>query len=187
LDLVCRKIALDIHARIVNRTPVGNPELWAANADAQYRRETHNLFVDRINADINANADNFTASGTLKRGVKRARRKSIRALAKEYPFAAGRGYVGGALRMNWQLTIGAPPVSIVPGVDPTGDEAKAAAAAALATFTAGPTIYITNHLPYARRVEYGWSHKQTPLGMVRVTMAEFGAIAQDAVNSTSTT
>lgn len=38
-------------------------------------------------------------------------------------------------------------------------------------------LWISNNLPYAVRLEYGWS-KQAPSGMVRVTLLELGAIVQ---------
>lgn len=41
----------------------------------------------------------------------------------------------------------------------------------------GQTIYLTNSLPYAQRLEYGWS-KQAPGGMVRITLAEMQGIAR---------
>jgi hypothetical protein len=41
----------------------------------------------------------------------------------------------------------------------------------------GQTIFITNSLPYAQRLEYGWS-KQAPLGVVRITAVEFQSIAR---------
>lgn len=41
----------------------------------------------------------------------------------------------------------------------------------------GQTIYITNSLPYAYRLEYeGWSKAKAPAGMVRVTLAELNSI-----------
>lgn len=41
----------------------------------------------------------------------------------------------------------------------------------------GQTIYITNSLPYAYRLEYeGWSKVKAPAGMVRVTLAELNSI-----------
>lgn len=43
----------------------------------------------------------------------------------------------------------------------------------------GQTIYITNSLPYAYRLEMGWS-KQAPLGMTRVTLAELNTILNGA-------
>lgn len=41
----------------------------------------------------------------------------------------------------------------------------------------GQTIYLTNSLPYANRLEYGWS-KQAPKGMVRTTLVELQSIAR---------
>lgn len=35
-----------------------------------------------------------------------------------------------------------------------------------------PAVYITNNLPYAKRLEDGHSEKQAPNGMVRLTMLE---------------
>lgn len=41
----------------------------------------------------------------------------------------------------------------------------------------GQTIYITNSLPYANRLEYGYS-KQAPAGMVRITLVEVQSMAR---------
>ena len=35
-----------------------------------------------------------------------------------------------------------------------------------------PVVYITNNLPYIKRLEEGWSVKQAPEGMVRLTLLE---------------
>lgn len=44
----------------------------------------------------------------------------------------------------------------------------------------GQTIFITNSLPYAYRIEHeGWSRK-APAGMVRVTLAELNSISTKA-------
>lgn len=40
----------------------------------------------------------------------------------------------------------------------------------------GQTVYITNSLPYSRRLEYDSWSKQSPMGMVRVTVAELKPI-----------
>lgn len=179
--MACRMIALELHKRIVLKSPVGNPELWAANADAQYRRETYNIFADAINTAINSDPSNFTNSGNLRRGIKRARRKSVKTLAKEFPFAAGKGYVGGRFRGNWQLSISVPATAQLDRIDPSGAQAIASAAAALSGFKAGPSIYFMNNLPYGPRLEFeGWS-KQAPSGMVRVTVAEFDQIVNQVV------
>lgn len=41
----------------------------------------------------------------------------------------------------------------------------------------GQTIYITNSLPYAYRIEYEGYSKKAPAGMVRVTLAELNSIS----------
>ncbi len=38
------------------------------------------------------------------------------------------------------------------------------------------TVVISNDLPYALRVEEGWSTKQAPAGMMRVSLIDFNAI-----------
>lgn len=40
----------------------------------------------------------------------------------------------------------------------------------------GQTVYITNSMPYSRRLEYDAWSKQAPMGMVRVTIAELKPI-----------
>lgn len=44
----------------------------------------------------------------------------------------------------------------------------------------GQTIFITNSLPYAYRIEYEGYSKQAPAGMVRVTLAELNSISTKA-------
>jgi hypothetical protein len=41
-------------------------------------------------------------------------------------------------------------------------------------------IYLTNALPYARRLEYGWS-KQAPSGMVRISAMRFAEAVRKAI------
>lgn len=41
----------------------------------------------------------------------------------------------------------------------------------------GQTIYITNALPYAKRLETGYSQSQAPFGMVGITLAEVNSMA----------
>lgn len=43
----------------------------------------------------------------------------------------------------------------------------------------GQKLFITNNLPYAKRIEDGYS-KQAPAGMVKVTIAEFDSIVRQA-------
>ena len=46
----------------------------------------------------------------------------------------------------------------------------------------GKRVFISNNLPYAKRIEDGYS-KQAPMGMVKVTVAEFLPIVQKALRS----
>ena len=108
-----KRIALEIFRRIILRSPVGNPSLWAN------------------------------------------------------PASAPPGYVGGRFRANWQIDVSlndnaientdAPAVPFdVRGAQPFG------------------TIWIFNNVPYAERLENGWS-SQAPAGVVAVTLAEIAA------------
>lgn len=58
----------------------------------------------------------------------------------------------GRLRGNWMLGVNSPNAEGL-------------------SIKLGDVVYITNNLPYARRIEYGYS-KQAPEGMLRRTIAE---------------
>ena len=82
------------------------------------------------------------------------------------------GYVGGSLRGAWQASKGSPDFSLSKRVQDSESGAASAAAFSVAdTVRFGDTFYLTNPLPYANRVERGWS-TQAPVGMVRVTVME---------------
>lgn len=97
-------------------------------------------------------------------------------------FNAPKNYVGGRFRGNWQLSIGSPATGILDLVDKDGSATKAAHAGVIATAKAGGQFYLTNNLPYAIRLENGWSRNQAPLGMVAITVVEWGSIVDNAVN-----
>lgn len=78
----------------------------------------------------------------------------------------------GIFKGNWQygnVTINTDTSS---PADKTGDSANGRIRAGLALWKPGQTIWITNSLPYARRLENGWS-QQAPAGMVRLSVLEF--------------
>lgn len=90
----------------------------------------------------------------------------------------------GRARANWHLGSGAPSTErteVSEGVRGKRGSASRASSVASAAFgaarqaaqtlTANTKAFITNNLPYIRRLEYGWS-KQAPNGMVRVTVEE---------------
>lgn len=83
----------------------------------------------------------------------------------------------GRFRGNWNTAFGAPNLSISTS---TEGGAEVRAASILPAYKTGDTIFITNNLPYALRLEYGWSD-QAPKGMVRTTIAEYSQYLRRAV------
>lgn len=93
----------------------------------------------------------------------------------------------GRFRGNWQIGDGGPDTRTDSDFDkkPLGSPPSATTFARwqdqLEGVLPGTVIYITNSLPYARRLEYeGWS-KQAPGGMVRVTISEWQQVVQAAI------
>ncbi len=80
----------------------------------------------------------------------------------------------GRFRGNWQVSIGGPPSGVLSVEDKSGAVTTTKIASAVSNFQPGQVIWLGNNLPYARRLEYGWS-QQAPAGMVRVTVKEFKA------------
>lgn len=181
LDEVVRRVSLQLTTEVVLMSPVGNPELWAANAEAVMQRGSHNAVVDQINANLASDPRNLTPKGNLKRSVRsRANRKLSKSqLAKEYPLTQGNGYVGGRFRSNWNVSVGQPNTSTSERVVDASQVIDEAAAVTL-TARAGDVVFISNNLPYAQRLEEGWS-KQAPHGMVKITVARFQSIVDAAV------
>lgn len=88
------------------------------------------------------------------------------------------GYVGGRFRMNWQLGIGTAPTGVIDGVDPAnGSIARDRNIGAIPEEAAGLVYYLANNLPYARRLEDGWS-RQAPAGIVALTVMDFKGLVE---------
>jgi hypothetical protein len=101
--------------------------------------------------------------------------------AKFWKHPAPAGYTGGRFRGNWQVSIGSPATSALDVTDKGGTATLAAAASIISGAKAGEVQYIMNNLPYAKRIEEGWSG-QAPLGVVALTVVEWNNIVEDAVN-----
>lgn len=94
------------------------------------------------------------------------------------------GYVGGRLRGNWTVSIGTRTGIVAQdAIDPSGRTTIEKGTAVLVGYRSGPSIHITNSLPYARPVEYGHSSIQAPAGMVRLTVSEFQKFVNEAARS----
>lgn len=168
-EMVVRKTALDLGGQMIDRSPVGNPDLWKINKQAIYMRETHNLWVDAINADI-ANT-----------GGKKLRRMGKRKLKQTYKLAAGQDYTGGRFKNNWRTAVGsAMDRSTIDKPDSSGLTSRVLMDVKIEGWRAGRTIWITNSLPYAKKLEFGHS-KQAPTGIVRLTVQNYAQAVAKAV------
>lgn len=129
IDLVVRKIVLDMGTRIVLRSPVGDGKYWISRPP--------------------------------------------------------KGYTGGRFRANWQYGEGAVPAGVVNAIDKTG-QISLRSIMKIAPQAGGKVHYITNNLPYAQRIENGWS-RQAPKGMVDLTLIEYRAVVRDAAAAVKAT
>lgn len=78
----------------------------------------------------------------------------------------------GRFRANWQVGYSSPNLSITDQTDISGSTAIGRMTQQVVSASLdGKSIFLTNSLPYAHRLENGWS-KQAPSGMVRLSMVE---------------
>jgi hypothetical protein len=78
----------------------------------------------------------------------------------------------GRFRANWNCSVGSPDLSTSQAIDPSGSGAISKATSTVVSYTLnGQSVFLTNNLPYADRLENGWS-KQAPNGMVRLSVME---------------
>ena len=90
-----------------------------------------------------------------------------------------KGYVGGRFRGNWQLGIETIPAGETGRIDPSGGETLGAIVSEIPTQAAGKRYFLTNNVPYAQRIEEGWS-RQAPQGLVGLTVVEFRPLVAEA-------
>lgn len=82
---------------------------------------------------------------------------------KESPVDTGR------FRGNWQASLNTPNKSTTGSLDRSGGGAINEVAAVVNNLQLGQVFWLTNNLPYARRLEYGYS-KQAPNGFLRINV-----------------
>ena len=169
LDATFREIVIEIGSSVIRMSPVGNPELWAQNAIATQ----YNQAVEDHNTALRSDSANLSKNGRLKPGKK---------LKDGMDIAAPAGYVGGRFRGNWQFSIDSPATGELDRIDRSGNDTIAQLEAQVEALTIGQTVYIVNNLPYSVPLEYGHS-TQAPSGMVRVTLANFQAIVDQAIRN----
>lgn len=86
----------------------------------------------------------------------------------------------GRFRGNWQFGIGKVNQDVSSEVDKSGAASVGRVVAGVGQWGNYQTMFMTNSLPYAIRLEYGWS-QQSPQGMVRITVVEFKAAIRKAL------
>jgi hypothetical protein len=86
----------------------------------------------------------------------------------------------GRFKSNWQCGIGG--INTDTSAEPKSD-ALGRTQVVLETWKPGQTIFLSNNLPYAKRLESGWS-QQAPSGMVRLTVQDFAQAVKRAVEAT---
>lgn len=132
---VHKAATLDLLARLIRKSPVGNPSRWKLNSYGLRRRSK--------------------------------RRKPPK------------GYVGGTFRGFWQVYVNNDPGTgqLPPpkGTQPrSGSQAANAARVSLQGLSPYSVTYIVNGMPYAQRLNEGWS-SQAPAGFVELAVAEVNA------------
>ena len=83
------------------------------------------------------------------------------------------GYVGGRFRGNWQYGFAAAPTGYGEAIDPSGAATLSGIISRVANKQG--VHWIANNLPYAQRIENGWS-SQSPQGIVGRIELEFEQI-----------
>ncbi|AZF89838.1 hypothetical protein P9608_gp53 [Escherichia phage vB_EcoS_PNS1] len=172
-DKAVRAYGMQILGRLIEISPVGDPRRWKINRAYAMARQHAN----KVNA-----AQRRKNGGKLKRGQKKHasvlisfKTKNGNVTFRQRGWAA-KNYTGGRFRGNWQVTFDRPAVGAIDRVDKAGTATLAAGREVLAHYDSGEygSIWFTNNVPYAQRLEYGWS-KQAPAGIVRVVAAEINS------------
>jgi len=170
LDTAARKATYDLFRSIIDLSPVGNPELWAANEQAGVGKSMRELYRQTAQAYNDANPGRRRVS------------LSRKALDRYLPLAAGKGYIGGRFRANWNVSYGV----INRAVDESNWNPASSLAKAMTeiekvnSLPVGGVIFLCNNLPYATRLENGWS-SQAPSGMVRLSVVQWRRYVRNAV------
>lgn len=172
-DKAVRAYGMQILGRLIEISPVGDPRRWKINRAYALARQHAN----KVNA-----GQRRKNGGKLKRGQKKHasvlvsfKTKNGNVTFRQRGWAA-KNYTGGRFRGNWQVTFDRPAVGAIDRVDKAGTATLAAGREVLAHYDSGEygSIWFTNNVPYAQRLEYGWS-KQAPAGIVRVVAAEINS------------
>ncbi|HFQ5672236.1 TPA: hypothetical protein ACHR3K_004483 [Enterobacter roggenkampii] len=170
IDEAVRRTGIKILGRLVEMSPVGQPETWQVNQTAS----AYNTAVREHNAALRVDPANLTKSGRLKRGLR---------VNDSMDIKKPEGYVGGRFKNNWYVGFDSQPTETNDTPDASGQGSNSRGLAVLEVFRVGQvsTIYFTNNLPYAQALENGHSN-QAPGGMVGLTALDAAQYFREAMN-----
>lgn len=121
---------------------------------------------------------NMTKDVLLEVGKRLVLRSPVGNPTKWHPAYWPKGYMPGHFINNWQVGIDVVPTGIINGEEPSGQESLERLSR-LGRWQVGHTFYFVNNLPYARRLELGWSSQCPAHGMVGLTQREFPQIVRE--------
>ncbi|MDM3226420.1 hypothetical protein [Citrobacter sp. Cf087] len=170
IDHVVRRTGIKILGRLVDISPVGQPDIWQMNQTAT----SYNTAVREHNAALRDDPDNLTKSGRLKRGLR---------VNDSMDIKKPDGYVGGRFKNNWYVGFDSQPTQSNDTPDASGQGSNSRGLAVLEVFRVGQvsSIYFTNNLPYAVALENGHSG-QAPGGMVGITALDAAQLFREAMS-----
>ena len=107
------------------------------------------------------------AKGQTEAVIKKAAFSVFQSVIQKSPVDTGR------FRANWNLSVGNPDLSTSEATDKTGSASIGKVASGITQYKLSDgSVFLTNNLPYAMRLEDGYSG-QAPNGMVRLSIVEF--------------
>lgn len=170
MDQVVRRTGIKILGRLVEMSPVGQPDIWEVNQTAS----AYNTAVKEHNAALRENPANLTKAGRLKRGLR---------VNDSMDIKKPEGYVGGRFKNNWYVGFNNQPTESNDTPDASGQGSNSRGLAMLEVFRVGhvSSIYFTNNLPYAQALENGHS-SQAPGGMVGLTALDAAQYFREAMS-----
>ncbi|KJN18999.1 hypothetical protein [Enterobacter sichuanensis] len=170
IEEAVRRTGIKILGRLVDMSPVGQPEIWQVNQTAS----AYNTAVREHNAALRDDPSNLTKSGRLRRGLR---------VNDSMDIKKPEGYVGGRFKNNWYVGFDSQPTETNDTPDASGQGSNSRGLAVLEVFRVGQVsaIYFTNNLPYAQALENGHSN-QAPGGMVGLTALDAAIYFREAMN-----
>lgn len=154
---MARVIAIAMLTEVVTRSPVGNPALWKANIALKSKNVA---LADAYDANVDVRNASNTGRKKFKKLTQRERKENFYVDAK----AAGKGYIGGTFRGSHMVSIGAPDLTVVENVDPSGLDTINKGSMLIRASGKFPVIYIQTNSPYGEMLELGHS-TQAPGGV----------------------